>query len=419
MATTLYATSAPASTHRGTNTARLDGTATGWTDQALSTGRGTGVSSLITATVTGATNGVEVNAGTASSYNWISEPLAAGATIAGTVTCNIWAVENNMSANVAINVVVDKISATDQAITQVLKTARVIELTIDAALTTFAVNNFTATPTSTVFNRGDRIRVRLFGDDVGTMATGFQFAVAVSGTTGGASGDSFVTFTENLTFESAPAGDTLYLRSVTAGINPGAATELEAWKTRGSASTSVNTSTVTGWTAPFQVGSPALEWYSRPLSAFTLAGMAQLTVRAGTDTGGPGCASLRGELAVCASDGSSPVVFAVGGLADSGVSFAGRLSQVSEESRTMWLAGGSVAVTNQQRLRVRVYVDDNAEGALSSGATVTITYDGPTANAAGDSYLTLPQTVTEYGVATPLPRRLQASKHPIHRASVW
>ena len=73
-----------------------------------------------------------------------------------------------MSDNMAVNAAIYKVDGVTQAVTQIAKSARVTEL----AVTTSAVNNFTVTPTSTAFKRGDRIWVRIFFDDAGTMAAG-------------------------------------------------------------------------------------------------------------------------------------------------------------------------------------------------------------------------------------------------------
>jgi hypothetical protein len=166
-----------------------------WDTWILDTVRGNSLSVATGSTVAGPTAGREVQFGNGQ-CEWISEPLAADITISGTITCNLWASENNMSANVAINVAVDRLQA-DGTITNILKTTR----TTEVAVTTRAVNNFTGTPTSTAFLKGDRIRVRVFGDDAGTMANGFTFNMGFDGATAAADGDSYVTFTENITFQ--------------------------------------------------------------------------------------------------------------------------------------------------------------------------------------------------------------------------
>src|SRR5262249_8987576 len=155
------------------NSAKLDGSASGWLVQGdLSTSAGSSLQSSTTSTVTGPTSGVELVGAGSIPLEWISTPVSADVTISGAITGNIWASENNMSANVAINFVVDVIRATDNSIVNIVTSAR----TVEVAVTTRAVNNFTATPGAGVtVNRGDRLRVRIFGDDAGTMGSGFTF----------------------------------------------------------------------------------------------------------------------------------------------------------------------------------------------------------------------------------------------------
>lgn len=209
MATQLFMTDNDADTHRGTNSADLAGTAVGWQVAALSTSRGSVSNFLTVNTVTGPTAGVDVRVSSTQGVEWISPPVSADVTISGAITGNLWASESSMSANVAINFVIDVIRATDNSIEQIVKSARTTELG-----TSSAVNNFTATPgAGVVVNRGDRIRFRAFGDDsaAATMASGFTFTFNYGSSSAGSSGDSYITFTETFSFESTPSGTTLYL----------------------------------------------------------------------------------------------------------------------------------------------------------------------------------------------------------------
>jgi hypothetical protein len=104
-----------------------------------------------------------------------------------------------MNDNTAINFVVDKIDGATGAVTQIAKSGRTLEL----AVTTAAVNNFTVTPTSTACKRGDRLRVRPFIDDAAASMIVGTSTFSYNGPTALAAGDSFVTFTEDLTFEDA------------------------------------------------------------------------------------------------------------------------------------------------------------------------------------------------------------------------
>src|SRR5262245_30706337 len=127
MATTLYFLDAPATTHRGTNTAKLTGATSGWTPKSFGLTVGPSLVTLDTVTVTVPTNGVEV-ASSGVPLEWISEPVAADVTISGTISISIYSSESSMSANVALNAVVDIIRATDNSITNIGFTGNGTEL---------------------------------------------------------------------------------------------------------------------------------------------------------------------------------------------------------------------------------------------------------------------------------------------------
>lgn len=383
-----------ADTHLATNLTKLDGAASGWAVSALSTSRGTSTVNVDTNTVAGPTSGVE----SGSPRHWLSPPVAADVTISGAITGNLWASEVNMVDNVAINFVVDKVAAIDGAITQIVKSARTTEVN----LTTRAVNNFTATPGAGVaLNRGDRIRVRVFGDDAGVMGAGGSFAFSYSGPTDASDGDSYISLTETITFETTdPAGTQLFCRSTGAGINPGAANEMEMWTSRGGGSADLVTNTAAGWTAGIQVtdtgAGTTQEWYTKQLTAFTLGGKCLVNIRA-SESSSAANASLRAEVAICASDGTSPVVWGTASIVSStgaGLEETGELG--TEQARTAYVSGDDTSVTNGQRLRLRIYVEDSSFQPLVTGHTVTVSHNGVSAGAAGDTYLTLPQSVTEF-----------------------
>ena len=414
MATRLYfhGSGVRATTHRGTNTAKLDGTAVGWLTAFLDTTKGSGAANISTNTVAGTTNGVEV-ASSGTALEWISNPVTADVTISGTITANIWAQESSMNANTAINVVIDILRAStfgadnSNEIVNIVKSTRTTELGFSGANT---VQNFTTGMTSGAYTgqtlqKGDRLRIRIFGDDAGTMGGGFTFTVGVAGTTNGADGDSWVEFTETFALSDlSVSGSTLYLTAAPAGIDPGSATELEAWTTRGGSSTNAVTNTVNGWTNGVQItdtaGGTAIEWYSRQLQAFTLADVVQVRLR-GLESDAAANASAFLEIAVVASDGTSPTVWGAWHIRPNadGASGSGEIS-VADTNLALWISGDDLAVTDGQRLRIRVYIDDTSNTAMASGQTVTFSYNGPTLNATGDSWIILTQTVSEFVPAT-------------------
>jgi hypothetical protein len=229
MATKLYIRFLASDYGTGHNDARLSGAASAWDNQALSTTIGTGAIDATSSTVLGPTSGIEVGDTTGVGPNvWYSPPLNADITISGSVTWNIWARESDMAANVAINGQLEVIDGATGAITLIDKTARVTELAISA--TTNAVNNFSETPASGVAcKRGDRLRVRIFGDDVGTMGAAFNFSMGYDGTTSSVNGDTWLQLTENLTFVSEPAGTTIYPTDTTATLGGASASLLSSF----------------------------------------------------------------------------------------------------------------------------------------------------------------------------------------------
>ncbi len=403
MATKMYTRGRTgASTHRGTNTANAAGVNKGWYASLLSTTAGASLLAASTPSTTGPTNGVEQET-TSIPYEYLSDPLSADFTISGTITFNVWAAEGTMTDNAGAQCIVEKVSAVDGSITTVVNSERAVE----AAITTRAVNNWTATPTSTAFNRGDRIRTRWLANDAGGTMNAGSLSIGTDGPTGAADGDSWVQFTENLTFETigVAAGTQLFLTTTSAGINPGAATELEAWTSRGSGSTNSVTNTAAGWTAGIQItdtaGGTALEWYSKQLNAFTLGGLASCNIR-GLESSASANASLACEIAICNSDGSGATVWGVGRIVPIGSPARSELG-TSDAANTVYVAGDDVSVTNGQRLRIRLYIDDTNDIVLATGFTSTISYAGTSAAAAGDSYIILPQSITEFSPASDTP----------------
>jgi len=394
MTTTLFPHSGntEATVHFGTNNTRADGTAVPWDAVALDTTQGAALAQNVTSTVAGTTNGVESTNLAGTGWEWISDPLAADITISGTVTLNIWGRESSMTANAGPQVIIERVDS-NLGLSTILNSEEGIEYGTAAS-----VHSWTAAPTSTNMKRGDRIRLRILANDVGTMASGLTTTLDFNAATG-VDGDTWIQFTENLTFESAPAGTTVYLTTTSAGINPGAANELEAWTSRGSGSTNSVTNTAAGWTAPISItdtaGGTVLEWYTKRLQAFTLGGKTKLNLRAKQSAASTN-ASLRADISICDGDGSNPVVWGTACL--SPFDNAGSTAQLgtTDANEPCWIAGPDTSVADGKRLRIRVYVEDDCLNPLVTGRTVTVTYAGTTGGAAGDSFLTFAQTLMEF-----------------------
>jgi len=394
MATTIYFRSSTSGVYdqwsNGDTYANLAGSSVGWMWQPLSASRGAGNYVQTMTTVTGPTNGIET------AQHWISPPLAAAVTISGSITFNLRSYELASGNNAAINCRVMRVKGVDSSRVEVHKTVRTTELgTSDATV------NWSETPgAGTSFLRGDRILLIPFADDAGTMAAGTVY-FGYDGATPGATGDSYVTFTETFSFDTTtPAGSTLYLTTTAAGINPGSATEYEAWTSRGSGVTTSTTNSVTGPTAPIQItntgGGTTLEWYTKPLQSVTLAGAVLANVRA---DGIWAQAEPLVWVSICDSDGANPVAWGSGGRPT-------RIT-ASETAWQFWVTGDEVAIANGNRLRIRVFIDDAYGPTIFSDMvgsyTVNVYYAGTSGGASGDTYLTLPVSVSEYVVAEPAP----------------
>jgi len=367
----------------GNNDAKLNGTTSGWSSVILRTTVGLGSSSSSISTVAGPTSGLEMQNGLP--YAFYSPPLAAAVTISGVITWNIWAAESSASANVAINGRLEKVDGASGAITLIATTAR----TTEVALTTRAVNNFTVTPGAGVAcKKGDRLRARIYGDDAGTMATGFTFSVSVSGNVAATDGDTWLQLTETLTFASEPAGSQVFLTDSASPVST-AAVDREAWTTRGAGVQTAVTNTAAGWTVPIQMtdtaGGTVVEWYTRPLTAFTLGNAVRVNGRA-LESNAAANAALSCEVAIVNNDGSSPVVWAAGTLPTE--------LGTTEAVQSFLIAGTDVAVTAGQRLRIRLSIDDMGQFAMGASQTATLFYAGA-AGATGDTFLTFTQALAE------------------------
>lgn len=131
---------------------------------------------------------------------WVSDTVQVPFTLAGTVTFNIWALESANQANAGGRA---RLFVRDSGGTETLVAGPADDGTEFG--TSAAVRNWTATPTSTAVNAGDRLVVRYYITGVGTMGSGRTCTLHYDGPTASADGDSWVQLTEDITF-GAPAG---------------------------------------------------------------------------------------------------------------------------------------------------------------------------------------------------------------------
>lgn len=366
---------------------------------ALTTGRGNGVVSRTTNTIAGPTNGIE--AGTSGGlHEWLSAPIDADVTISGTITINLWANESSMSANATIGCKIERVNSQGAIVSTIYDGTFGTELT-----TSSAAKQWTPTPTSTNMLKGDRFRVTVYYDDASgvTMAATYNCTFSCNGSSAGNDGDSYITFNETFGFLTTdPTGSTLYLTD-TAGPAVGSQIEKALSTSRGAGLASIAVTTQVGWVDPVQWtdsgGGTAVEWYSKRLITFTLDGLVYVKLDA-RENNTVAQAGLRAELAICDSDGSNAVVWGAANFPD---------ELPTSALFSIWrLSGDATTVNTNQRLRLRIFIDDLMGWAQTSSWTCTLRYGATVPGNDGDSYITLPQTITELEDDTYQPRHAAA-----------
>jgi hypothetical protein len=139
----------------------------------------------------------------ASTLVWISEPINA-VTISGSISYNVRALESSAMVNYGACAGLFRVASGNGAAAQSFNWSSFnasVELGVAEAAMTFAFS-----PTSTAFSTGDMIALVLGYVSVGGNSGGFTASGFYAGTAGGASGDTFVTFTETITLATAAAG---------------------------------------------------------------------------------------------------------------------------------------------------------------------------------------------------------------------
>lgn len=358
-----------------------------WGHRPLLTTRGGGSVNIAATTVAGPTAGLEFGKTSDPGIGsvWVSPPIDQDVTISGSITLNFWVLEANMADNCSINALVYRVDSVG-ALTLIAQTARTTEMG-----TTVAAANFTVTPTSTGFLKGDRIALVPYIDDAtSNMGAGGSGNLHYDGTTGGADGDSFVTLTETFGFlTSDPATTTIYPTDTASDVAT-SSVDREAWTSRGAGVQTDVTTSVVGPTSPIHVtdtaGGTVVDWFTKKLAAFTLAAPVLVNIR-GLQSAGTIDATFRVEIARVASDGTSATVW---GANASNVELT-----TGETALVFYVSGDDLAISDQQRLRIRAYIDDAVEGTAMASGTVTLHYAGTSGGASGDTFLIFGQALTE------------------------
>jgi hypothetical protein len=151
-----------------------------------------------------------------------------------------------------------------------------------------------------------------------------------------------------------------------------------------------------------------VDWFTRPLTAVTLTGLVKGNIRA-EQSALAGHASMRVEIARVAGDGTSPTVWASWCLSpyDAFNDKEGDLHWAAaggEHAEIIYISGDDLAISDGQRLRIRIYIDDTGSLAMGAGQTATLYYAGTSGGASGDSFLTFTQTLTEFSAVERVPR---------------
>jgi hypothetical protein len=169
-------------------------------EREASTSRGTGVQTDVTNTATGyVTPGTQVTdtaGGTA--VEWYTRPLVAG-TLGGTVRVNLMMLESAGAANVAPRCEIAIVNGDGSGAVVWGTCVHGAELA-----TTEVVRSFRVCGPNTGFSTGQRFRIRFYnaafsGSTGGAMASGNTTTLFYAGTSGGASGDTWLTFTQTFT----------------------------------------------------------------------------------------------------------------------------------------------------------------------------------------------------------------------------
>lgn len=260
-----------------------------------------------------------------------------------------------------------------------------------------------ATASATGFANGNKLGIRCVGPKIEAWRhDGSSWALLTS------ANDTTYASAGKVAFAMLDTGtsgrlDDVYAGNVTSTFDT-AAVDREAWTSRGGGVLTDVTNTAAGWTAPIQVtdtaGGTVVDWWTKPLQAFTLAAPVLVNVR-GLESNAAANAVFRCEIAAAASDGSGATVWA-------GTTYPSELSTL-EVAYQFYLAGDDLAVTDGQRLRVRFTIDDTAGVAMGASQTVTLYYAGTSGAASGDTYLILGQTLTEF--VAPIPTLVMAQPY--------
>ena len=191
-------------------------------------------------------------------------------------------------------------------------------------------------------------------------------------------------------------GSTLFLRdSNTSGASTGSDEMHDLLLTRGSAAVDYAKNTVAGPVTPptattqfTKTGSGSVVTLaSKPLQAMTISGTVTFNLRA-KESATQANATVTAEL--LRLDSSGAVLSTIASV------LLNRGELGANHGAENWTRAAAVTnLLNGDRLGLRAYIDDASSATMASGHTATMSMDGPTANALGDSWVKLTELITE------------------------
>lgn len=181
----------------------------------------------------------------------------------------------------------------------------------------------------------------------------------------------------------------LYLRDdVSTAAAPDTGEERRLSLLRGAASVTYTMNTAAGAVTPpssalqvTKVAAGAVQtWYTVPLDAVTVVSSVTFNIRALESATGANAAVT---AVLYRADSAGVIISTVAAV------LSGRAELTTADSAQTWTVQPTpTALSNGDRLALRLYLDDYSNlGSLTSGRTISVTVGGPTANAAGDSWL--------------------------------
>lgn len=319
-------------------------------------------------------------------FAYWSERVAAEVTISGAISVNVWAGVSATGTGARLRFRLSKMTSGGSYVeTLIAQGDETTDLPVVASGAAVLLRTLTITPpTAVTVAQNERLILRVHAFRADGTAPINTIWFAMNGATGGALGDTFLSFTETITY--IPNDEVLYFRRTNVA---GLSTHLDLLNVRGSSAFTtgvVNTAVqstgvfTTAWTRT--AGGTVLSFVSPRLKANWSPGSANYVGAAHKISGKESNASANAGLKV-----------RIYRLTPAGVETEIFQSNVATEFTTTdaiyTYSYNFVAATTfdeDDRILIRIYL--LAVGAMTTGFTATFDYDHNVLDAAGDSYIT-------------------------------